>query len=129
VFTALSRVQLAHKSRLDCTSAAHHRAAGRHANVASLAAANALGMAYSNFIMAGAARCNKLAELQYLHKQGCPWLAWLLDEGTADGNFELVRWCHEHGCPWDAANKTSYYAAQSGSVELMAWVFSNQMLG
>jgi hypothetical protein len=122
VFTSPSRVELSHKSGLDCTSAAYHHAAGMCADVASLATAHAMGMEYSKTVMDGAVQCNKLAEVQFLRSQGCPWSRGVLEVATIKGRFELVRWCYEQGCPWDSAKMAAYYAAQGGNVELMAWV-------
>jgi hypothetical protein len=73
-------------------------------------------------VMAGAACCNKLAEVQYLHERGCPWPMNLLEETASHGQCELVRWYHEQGCPWQDISKAPDYAAESGNVELMAWV-------
>jgi Ankyrin repeats (3 copies) len=72
--------------------------------------------------MSGAVRCNKLAEVQHLHEQGCPWSMNLLEQAAREGHFELVRWCYEHGCSWHEISKAPAYAAESGNVELMAWV-------
>jgi hypothetical protein len=51
VFGSPSRAQLAHENGLDCTSEAYQRAAGRHADIATLAAAHSLGMEYTTFTM------------------------------------------------------------------------------
>jgi Ankyrin repeats (3 copies) len=78
-------------------------------------------MEYTKTTMASAARYDKLAEVQYLHSQGCPWPSYRLVEAASSGHSELVRWCYEHGCPWNA-NRVLHHAAESGNVELMAWV-------
>jgi hypothetical protein len=121
VFASPSRVQLAHTSGLSCNSAAYQYAAGKDADIATLATAHKLGMEYSEITMACAAQCNKLAEVQYLHAQGCPWSLRLLEDAARGGHFELVRWCHKQGCPWKA-KVMPHHAAESGNVELMAWV-------
>jgi hypothetical protein len=122
VFASPSRVELTHVNGLDCTSEAYECAAGKHADIAALAKAHEVGMAYTDSTMAGAAQCNKIAEVQYLHSQGCPWSYHLLEGACRFGHFKLVRWCYEHGCRWQQASEASCYAAQSGNVELMAWV-------
>jgi hypothetical protein len=122
VFTSPFRVSFAHDSGLACTSKAYQRAAGKHADAATLAAAHELGMEYTDVTMTSAARYNRLAELQYLHRQGCVWPAGLLETAAASGHLELLRWCHEHGCSFREAKVAPAYAAQSGNVELMAWV-------
>jgi hypothetical protein len=120
VFASLSRVRLAHESGLDYTSEAYQLAAGRHADVATLAVAQDLGMQYTAKTMSGAAQCNKLAEVQYLHSQGCPWSPSLLSVAASSGYSELLRWCYGHGCP--CIKDVSFFAAQSGNVELIAWM-------
>jgi hypothetical protein len=122
VFCSSSRVQLAHDHGLDCTSEEFQLAAGKYAHAATLAVAHRVGMAYTPAVMAGAARCNKLAEVQFLRSQGCPWSQQLLELACRFGHSELVRWCHEHGCLWDDFDNAPRCAAESGNVELMAWV-------
>eukprot|EP00953_Heterococcus_sp_UTEX-ZZ885_P020600 11517-Heterococcus_DN1.PRE.2 len=121
VFSSPSRVMLAHKSGLDCTSVPYQRAAGKYAGILTLAAAHDLGMQYTATTMAFAAQCNNLAAVQQLHSEGCPWPLQLLTKALSSGYFELVRWCYEHGCSWAAAY-AAYSAAESGNIELMAWV-------
>jgi hypothetical protein len=120
VFTSPARVR--HNSGLDCASEAYQLAAGKHADIATLAAAHELGMKYTNITMAGASNCNKLAEVQYLHSQGCPWPPRPLDDATRRGYFDLVRWCHEQGCPFWDNRSAARNAAESGDVAQMAWV-------
>jgi hypothetical protein len=121
-FASPSRLRLAHENGFSCTSRKHLLSAGRFADVATLASAHELGMQYTVAVMAGAARYKKLAEVQYLHEQGCPWSRTLLEGAAIRGHLELVRWCYEHGCPWPDISKASNYVAESGNVELMAWV-------
>jgi hypothetical protein len=78
-------------------------------------------MEYTATTMTGAAQRNKLAEVQYLHIQGCPWPPRIFKNAASSGYFELLCWCHEHDCPWEAS-KAATYAAESGNIELMAWV-------
>jgi hypothetical protein len=120
VLATPSRVKLAHKSGVSCISRAYWRAAGLHADTATLRAAHQLGMNYTKTTMAGAAECNKLAEVQFLYGQGCYWPSGLLENASNSGYFELVRWCYEHGCPCQDANQHLRYAAETGSVALMA---------
>jgi hypothetical protein len=101
VFASPARVKLAHDVGLDCTSKACQRTAGKHADVATLAAAYEVGMDYTATTMAAAFHCNRLAVVQFLHGQGCPWPSGLLDGLAKDGFCELVRWCCEHGCPFE----------------------------
>eukprot|EP00953_Heterococcus_sp_UTEX-ZZ885_P039885 20415-Heterococcus_DN1.PRE.3 len=122
VLSSPSRVQLAHGNALDCTTEAYQRAAGKHGDIATLAAAHNLGMQCTVAVMAAAAKCNKLAEVQYLHEQGCPWSRTLLEGAASCGHLELARWCHEHGCPWQDISQAPVHAAKSGNVKLMAWV-------
>jgi hypothetical protein len=86
-----------------------------------------LGIKYIAATMAGAARSNKLAEVQFLHAQGCPWSMYLLEDAARDGYFELLRWCYEQDCGWErGAAVAPAYAAESGNIELLAWGCSNQ---
>jgi hypothetical protein len=98
VFASSARVKLAYESGLDCNSRAYWRAAGMHADIAALTTAHRLGMQYTEPTMTGAAQCNKLAEVRFLHEQGCPWPIRLLEDIASSGHFELLRWCHKHGC-------------------------------
>jgi hypothetical protein len=98
VFASPSRVNGANESGLGCTSDAYQLAAGKYADIATLEAACELGMEYTALTVAGAAERNKLAEVQYLRSQGCPWPTKLLERAALRGHFELVRWCREHGC-------------------------------
>jgi hypothetical protein len=122
-FASPAILRLAHQQGLDSKSAslAYHRAAAKHADVATLAAAHKLGLQYTAMTMSCAARCNRLAEVQYLHRRGCPWPARLFEVVASSGCCELLRWCHEHGCPMDV-HIAPYFTAQSGNIELMAWV-------
>jgi hypothetical protein len=121
VFTSPSRVKLARESGLDCTSRPFAFAAGKHADVLALATAHEVGMQYTATTKYGAARCNKLAEVQHLRSQGCPWHPKMLEHAAKRGHFGLLRWCHEHGCPWDTKSAPEH-AVLSCNVELMAWV-------
>jgi hypothetical protein len=115
VFASPSRV------KLDCTSESYQRAVGKYADIATVVAAHELGMQYTQATMAAVAQRNKLAEVQYLHSEGCPWAPLLLRQALSSRYFELARWCYEHGCSWGSA-RAAYFPAESGNVELMAWV-------
>jgi hypothetical protein len=127
LFSSSARVKVAHDNGLDRTSEEYHLAAGKHAGIASLAMMRKLGIKYIAATMAGAARSNKLAEVQFLHAQGCPWSMYLLEDAARDGYFELLRWCYEQDCGWErGAAVAPAYAAESGNIELLAWGCSNQ---
>jgi hypothetical protein len=121
-FASPSRVKLAVECGLDCASPKCQYAAGKHADVATLTTAFELGLEYTSATMHGTSQCNKIAEVHFLHAQGCPWSDWLLEVAARCGHFELLRWCYEHGCPWNTIPRAPQYAAESGNVELMAWV-------
>jgi hypothetical protein len=122
VFTSPSRVNFAHESGLDCTSQEYQRAAGKHASVTTLERAHELGMLYTETTMFAAAQSNRLAVVQFLHGQGCPWPVMLLEIAASRGYLEVMRWCHEHGCPFHEVELATSYAAESGNIELMTWV-------
>jgi hypothetical protein len=121
VFTSPSRIKLALIYGLDCNAMRYQCAAGKYANIATLATAHELGMKHSPATILCAAQRNKLAEVQYLRSQGYPWALCQLEEAARSGSIEVMRWCREQGCPWNAPF-ISHYAAESGNVELMAWV-------
>jgi Ankyrin repeats (3 copies) len=100
----------------------YQRAAGQHADVATLATAHKLGVQHADITLDGAAQFNKLAEVRYLRAQGCPWPSGLLENASSNEFFELLRWCYEHGCRFLQASAAPHYAAESGNIELMAWV-------
>jgi hypothetical protein len=116
VLATPSRVKLAHKSGVSCNVAAYWRAAGLHADIATLRAAHQLGMHYTRTTMAGAAECNKLAEMQFLHSQGCYWPSGLLENASDSVYCELVRWCYEHGYRFQDAKHHLRYAAKTGNL-------------
>jgi hypothetical protein len=120
VFTSPARAQFAHESGLDCTSESYGEAAGMHADTATLAA-HTVRMPFIETTITGAAQCNKFAELRYLRSQGCPRSSSVLEAAASSGSYELLRWCHECGCPFEGEDVT-LCAAESGNVEMMAWV-------
>eukprot|EP00953_Heterococcus_sp_UTEX-ZZ885_P015096 8501-Heterococcus_DN1.PRE.1 len=117
-----SRVKLAHESGLDISTENFRHAAGKHADIATLKAAHELGMHFTGLsILGGAAEGNKLAVVQFLHAQGCPW-HWSVASAAAKRNdLEMLRWVREHGCNWDARDILTE-AAGSGNIEMMTWV-------
>jgi hypothetical protein len=117
-------VRLANESGIDRNSWQYQKAAGRHADISLLAIAHELGMEYTEPTMRGAGECNKLAEVQYRHAQGCPWPCWLPERAAMRGYFELVRFCYERDCPWDGDTEDHALrcAAESDNVELVAWL-------
>jgi hypothetical protein len=70
--------------------------------------------------MTAAAANNKLAVVQYLHSQGCPWPWQLLENAASSGHLDLVRWCYEQGSRFADVSTAACEAAASGNVALMA---------
>jgi hypothetical protein len=122
VFASPSRVIHAYLSGLDGSSRAYQLAAGKFADIKTLAKAHQLGMQYTGEVMIGAAQCNKLAEVQFLCFHNCTRPMWLLEVAARSGHFELLRWCYEHGCRFAAAYEAPHHAAKSGNLELMVRV-------
>jgi hypothetical protein len=122
VFASPSCVKLAHESGLDISTENFRHAAGKHADIATLKAAHELGMHFTGLsILGGAAEGNKLAVVQFLHAQGCPW-HWSVASAAAKRNdLEMLRWVREHGCKWNARDILTE-AAGSGNIEMMTWV-------
>jgi hypothetical protein len=130
------------------TSKSYQYAAGRHADIATLATAHDLGMPYTYTVMAGAARCNQGAVVQFLRKQGCPcdsctyqlaagggdtalcaylhaeqcpWNALICDAAARNGHTSTLRWLREHGCPWHS-DGVRQAAAQGGSIDVLMYL-------
>jgi hypothetical protein len=127
-FASPSRVRLANESGLQCTTTSYQYAAGKHATIASLAAAHEVGMEYQVALaaMLGAAECNQLPVLQFVYVQGCPWDTTVLIAAVQSGLFLMLCWLLECGCPC-----TEYIAlraaAETGNIALTAWL--KQQLG
>ena len=101
VFASPSRVRLAHGSGVDCSKETYQLAAGTYGTITALVAAHELGMDYTALTLQGAATCNKLCVLQFLHAQGCP-LTYIISSSVArSGDLERLHWVLEHGCPYD----------------------------
>jgi hypothetical protein len=121
VFASPSRVRLVHENGVASAPGIFQYAAGRHATVATLVAAREVGMHLTILVMKGAAECNQLSALQFLHVQRCRW-HWSASTAAAKrGDLEMLRWIREHGCNWNEHSILSE-AASSGDVELAAWV-------
>jgi hypothetical protein len=99
VFETPARVRFAAAHGLDCTSVPCQHAAGMHADVAPLEAAHGLGMPYKNPVMEGAARCNQLAVVQFLHAQGCKLDRTLFDLAAGRGHTAMCAYLHAERCP------------------------------
>jgi hypothetical protein len=78
-------------------------------------------------MMGAATYDNRLAVVQYLHSQGCAWYHEQLELAARKGYLELLRWCHEQGCQFEHDHLAPHHAADSGSVELMAWVLQQDI--
>jgi hypothetical protein len=121
VFGSASRVRLAHADGINCSTQYYQHAAGMHAGIGALAAAHELGMRFPTTVAEGAARCNTLSVLQYLHAEGCPWHPTVCASLAKRGDFEALRWVRENGCVWYDFCIVSD-AASSGNIEMTAWV-------
>jgi hypothetical protein len=92
VFSSASRVQLAHKAGLNCTTEAYQNAAGKSRDCATLSAAHELGMPYTAAMCTSAVRYNQLPILQHLTKR-CIWNQVSVVRGAASsGNLEMMAW-------------------------------------
>jgi hypothetical protein len=148
VFASPARVRLAQALGLRYDTPQSQRAAGMHAGIATLAAAHELGMQYTHEAMLGAAHCNEVAVVQFLHARGCtfdtqvscaaaarghtnmcaylhaeqcPWGTMNCTLAAIFGHSSTLRWLREHGCPWDAA-RIHLAAAEGGSVDALTYV-------
>jgi hypothetical protein len=72
--------------------------------------------------MAGAAQCNKLSEVQYLHSNGCRSPKRLLEVAARGRSLQLLRWCYEHDCRFaEACKAPTAVALRSWRGEAHAW--------
>jgi hypothetical protein len=65
VFESHSRGRLANEGGIDTAHWKYQSAAGRHADISTLALAHGLGMQYTDDTMFAAGECNKLAEMKH----------------------------------------------------------------
>eukprot|EP00953_Heterococcus_sp_UTEX-ZZ885_P015942 8981-Heterococcus_DN1.PRE.1 len=121
IFESPARVKLAHKNGMNFSIEGFQLAAGRHGTAESLATARELGLEYTHSTMLGAAICNTLPVLQFLHAQGCPWGIRISGEAARRGDLDMLRWLHVQGREWDRYEILDD-AARSGNLELIAWV-------
>jgi hypothetical protein len=118
VLASPARVRHADAHELRCTSDKYMCAAGRHADVPFLQVAHALGMPYMYIaMMAAAARCNKLAVVQFLRAQGCPLSTSIFHLAAERGHIAMCTYLFAEQCLWDEV--TSHYAARGGSVDAL----------
>jgi hypothetical protein len=61
------------------------------------------GVPWSTLLCDGAAYCNKLSLLQWLHTHSCPWDTWeLLNAASAGGSIAMLEWLVTVTAPWSA---------------------------
>jgi hypothetical protein len=124
-------------------------AAGRYADISTLMAANALGMAYTATTMSGAARTGALETVQWLYEErfcglckehtiyaamsgSVQVLCWTREKGVpftkqscefaaCYGQLPALQYLRAANCSWDNHHILEH-AASSGSLELTAWV-------
>jgi hypothetical protein len=121
IFASSSRVRLAYENGLACTSGAFMRAAGNHADIATIATAHSLGMPYAAAMMAAAASDGYTAMVQYLHAQQCPWDSNSTYGAARYGHVGTLRWLMNIGCPWSTESMRSA-GVMSDSVEMLTYL-------
>jgi hypothetical protein len=121
VLSSPSRVRLAHSHRLPYRTTAYERAAGMYADAATLQTLREMGMLYSSYVMAGAARCNQLEVVQFLRAQGCPWSFYMFNIAARRGHTNLCRYLHTEQCP-DTGNAACDCAAITGHSGTLRWL-------
>jgi hypothetical protein len=93
VFSSPSRVRLAHQSGLDCTTHAYKFAAGKHADINTLAAAHQLGMPFTATVLAGAAAVGALHKLIWLHAASrCALDGSIGEHAAMSGSISVLEW-------------------------------------
>jgi hypothetical protein len=88
---------------------------------------SALGCSFDEFTMRTAAGSGQLSACQYLHSVGCPWSASACKFAACGSHMDTLRWLHQSGCPWDAAAISSE-AARAGRVGVMAYLHQQGVL-
>jgi hypothetical protein len=84
--------------------------------------------AMSSAVMDGAARCDHLEMLKYLHEHSAACTTEGMDGAASNGHLEVVRYLHEHrteGCTTDAMDN----AARSGHFEVVRFLHVNRVEG
>ena len=75
------------------------------------------GLRMDEWTCCAAAEHNKLAVLQFLREQHCPWNDRTCAAAAEGGHSALLWWARRNGCEWDAF--TCYMAAKSGHLLLL----------
>jgi hypothetical protein len=71
--------------------------------------------------MRDAAGLDMLDMCLFLHTEGCPWGASVVDSAAHNGYFKLVQALHERGCPLDVSS-VQLAAAYRGSVHMLQYL-------
>jgi hypothetical protein len=122
VFASISRASLAEQESTHISGHRGETAAGKYADVNTLAAARELGIVpFTLATMHECALCNKLTVMQILRAEGCAWDRFVCTAAAGRGYFEMLRWAREHGCEWDHFH-IHHIAASKGNIEMTAWV-------
>jgi hypothetical protein len=150
-FASSSRLRLAHAAGVHHPSEAWQYAAGRFADIETLATARELGITFDTAAMKGAAAVGALAKVQWLHTQGncqlgdyisafaaqsgsVPLLDWLKQQGVAftaqacyhaalNNQRAALQYLHAQGCPWNA--DVAIAAAGRGDAAMLRWLHTH----
>lgn len=75
--------------------------------------AQGFALSENTFLRAG----NHIHILEWLHRHGCPWNAFLSARVADFGNLVAFKWLIDHGCPWDI--HTCHAAARRGCLGVL----------
>eukprot|EP00953_Heterococcus_sp_UTEX-ZZ885_P031392 16475-Heterococcus_DN1.PRE.3 len=90
-------------------------------------------MQLNTFVLQKAAEHNRLAAVQYLRRQGCPWGAKSCTAAavyaryntcTCIDELQTLHWLHENGCPWNIT-EVREQATSSDNVRLLSYVIQH----
>jgi hypothetical protein len=120
-----SRVRLAATRGLDCTTQAFMSFAGRYADVATLKAAQELGVDFTIGVSAieGAVRCNNLTVVQF-RDQGCYWSNHAFGDAAGRGDFALCEYLYDNDCDWSTLREFEA-AAREGKAGMLRWLYEH----
>eukprot|EP00953_Heterococcus_sp_UTEX-ZZ885_P009807 5746-Heterococcus_DN1.PRE.2 len=147
-FATPASLGLAHECGLTFGDKRIQRVAGKVADIGTLRAAKELGLAFTDYVLMGAAESSSTLKLGWLHaEQACllpprvsnyaarsgstDVLRWLKERGVAftaetcegaaaGAHRHVLQYLRDEGCEWDET--TCSAAAASGHLELLKWL-------
>jgi Ankyrin repeats (3 copies) len=121
VYSAASRVNLAHECGLDFDNWKLQRIAGRAADISILQAAVEIGLQLTVEVLKGAAEATSVPKLQWLHiEQERPLPYNICDIAARCGSIDALRWLKDHGSAYTA--RTCEFAAAGAHLHVLQFL-------